>query len=382
MSVVSEGSSKRRALRGIAASAALVIGVFLLLLPFKEDLNTTEVALTLLLVVLLASTFFGSRAGLAASVAGILGFNFFFLPPFHTFTITGTENWTAFAAFVVTALVAGQLSGYAKRRAAESERQKREIEGLYDELRQAFDKASEAEALKRSEMLKTALLDAVTHDLRTPLTSIKASVTTLLDVPSKSEMDQAGQRELLEVIDEETDRLNEFVEGIVGIAKVESGALDLLRTPSSIQEIIEIAAGRASRILGNRLVETDIPADLPQVFVDPVSIAEVFFTLLDNAAKYSKEGSLIRVRARQMADGIAVSVEDQGVGIPRPQRERVFDKFYRIKESEIHTTGSGLGLGLAIAKGIVESHGGGISVDDGDDGFRTKFTVTLPTEAV
>jgi two-component system sensor histidine kinase KdpD len=381
MSSVSAELFNKRTLIGTVASAASIAAVILLLLPFKDGLNTTEVALTLLLVVLLISTFFGSRAGLAASVAGILGFNFFFLPPFHTFTITGNENWAAFAAFVVTALVAGQLSGYARRRAAESERQKEEIEGLYDELRQAFDKASEAEALKRSEMLKTALLDAITHDLRTPLTSIKASVTTLLDDPSKSELDQADQRELLEVIDEETDRLNDFVEGIVGIAKVESGAFDLLKMPASIDEIIEIALVRASRILGTRRVVVETGTDLPQINVDRVSIAEVIYTLLDNAAKYSGNDSLIRVRAGTALEGIQVSVEDQGAGIGASEREKIFKKFYRVSGADIHTTGSGLGLGLAIAKGIVESHGGRIWAADGDDDFVTKFTFTLPESA-
>ena len=159
-------------------SAVIVLLTTAAFLPFREYLNATEVSLTLLLVVLFASTLFGSTAGLIASAFGILCFNFFFLPPYGTLTISDPENWLAFAAFVVTALIAGQVSGYARRRAEESEARQLEIERLYDELRGAFEQASQAEALRRSEKLKSALLDAVTHDLRTPLTSIKASVTT------------------------------------------------------------------------------------------------------------------------------------------------------------------------------------------------------------
>ena len=203
------------------------------LLPFRQYLNSTEVALTLLLVVLFCSTVFGSRAGLASAIAGIVSFNFFFLPPFYTLSISGPENWVAFGAFIITALIAGQLSGYARRRAEESEARQAKIESLYEELKGAFEQASDAEALRRSEKLKSALLDAVTHDLRTPLTSIKASVTTLLNEPERSGLDNESRREFLEIIDEETDRLNAFIEGMVGIAKVEAGAGELRRSLSS-----------------------------------------------------------------------------------------------------------------------------------------------------
>ena len=111
----------------------------------------------------------------------MLCFNFFFLPPFHTFTIADPQNWVALTAFFITALAVGQLSASAKRRAEEAEAGRVEIGRLYEELREAFEKASEAEALRRSERFKSALLDAVTHDLRTPLTSIKASATLLLE---------------------------------------------------------------------------------------------------------------------------------------------------------------------------------------------------------
>lgn len=150
-------------------AAVLGVGlVTLLLIPFTEHINSATVSLCLLLTVLVAATLFGSRPALLASLLALFVFNFFFLPPLYTLTIADSQNWVAFAAFVFTSLIAGQLSSYARRRAQEANRQREEIEKLYSDLQGAFEQASEAEALRRSEMLKSALLDAVTHDLRTP----------------------------------------------------------------------------------------------------------------------------------------------------------------------------------------------------------------------
>lgn len=359
-------------------SAAIVLLTTAAFLPFREYLNPTEVSLTLLLVVLFASTLFGSTAGLSASAFGILCFNFFFLPPYGTLSISDPENWLAFSAFVVTALIAGQISGYARRRAEESEARQLEIERLYDELRGAFEQASEAEALRRSEKLKSALLDAVTHDLRTPLTSIKASVTTLLDDSRSSVLDAEAREEFLEIINEEADRLDEFIEGMVGMAKIEANALKLTKRSHSVEEIIANAVQRAGKLIVDRELEIDVPADAPRVYADAASIAEAVFTLIENAAKYSSPGTRIRVSAVSDDGNVTIAVEDQGRGIPEGMREKIFNKFVRLEEHDIHRTGSGLGLGLAIAKGIVESQGGTIAVGDGGEGFTTKFTITLP----
>lgn len=313
---------KRSKLTGIAASALLEFTAVVVLLPFRPQLNSTEVALGLLLVVLIAATLFGSRAGLAASVVGILCFNFFFLPPFHTFTITGTENWVAFGAFIVTALIAGQLSGYARRRAEESETRKVEIERLYTELQEAFEQASEAEALRRSEKLKSALLDAVTHDLRTPLTSIKASVTSLLDDESEHLLDGEARSEILEIIDEETDRLNNFIENMVGIARIEADALRVRKKISSAEEIIDNALERSKKRLEHHFAEKEIERDLPNINADAESISEVVYTLIDNAVKYSSAGSAIKISAKKAGqEKLEIAVQDKGRGIAPEMRE-------------------------------------------------------------
>lgn len=362
-------------------SLASVLLVTLAFLPFNDLMNQTEVALALLLVVLSASTLFGSTSGLLASALGILCFNFFFLPPFNTLNISGADNIVTFAAFVITALIAGQLSGYARRRAEESEARKIEIERLYEELRGAFEQASEAEGLRRSEKLKSALLDAVTHDLRTPLTSIKASATTLIEDADEPMLDLESRREFLDIIDEETDRLNDFIEGMVGIAKIEAGAMQLKPRSASVDEIVSNAIDRISNSVGDRTVETRIAADLPSVYADAASISEVIYTLIDNAVKYSGDRTRIRVSAKELDESsLVISVEDEGRGVDPLIREKIFDKFYRGGDADIHRTGNGLGLGLAIAKGIVESHGGSVEVGEGEDGFVTKFTVRLSVD--
>ena len=154
------------------------------------------------------------------------------------------------SAFLVTAITAGQLSARAKKRAEEAEVGRQEIERLYAELRDAFERASHAEALKQSERLKSALLDAVTHDLRTPLTSIKASITTLLEAVRNNHSEQVtldpeSKIEMMEVIDEESDRLNRFIDGLIELARIEAGELQLRRRWGNVDEIVSSALSRA-----------------------------------------------------------------------------------------------------------------------------------------
>lgn len=375
----SENRKMYAELKGYGVAIVSVFLIIALLLPFNSSLNPTVISLALLLLVLFIATVFGSRPALLASVLGVLCFNFFFLPPFYTFHIAELENWVAFGTFLITALIAGQLSSYAKRRAEESEQRQNEIERLYRELQTAFEQASQTEALRQSEQLKSSLLDAVTHDLRTPLTSIKASVTTLLADRKETVLDEEAREEFLEIIDEETDRLNEFIEGMVGIAKIEANALHLRKNWSVIDEIINNGVERAKSQLNSHQILIKIGRELPNVFVDAHSIAEVVYTLLDNAAKYSPKNSKIRITVgRAENEMIEVAVEDEGKGIAGELREQVFTKFFRVLETDIHTTGSGLGLGLAIARGIVESQGGRIWIEDGTDNFTTKFVFKIP----
>lgn len=370
---------------GAVLGTALVTA---LLAPFQERMNSTTVALAFLLVVLFVALFWGSRPALVASVLGMFCFNFFFLPPLYNLTIAHGQNWVALVVFFTTALAVGQLSARAKRRAEEAETGKLEIERLYKQLQEAFESASHAKALRQSERLKSALLDAVTHDLRTPLTSIKASITTLIDeAKGKTDENQAvaldaeSRLEMLEVIDEESDRLNRFISGLIELARIEAGEFRLRRRWGAVDEIISTALARAKSLTQNHVVQVIIEKELPVVRVDANAVSEVVYTLIDNAAKYSPHGTTIGIHAARERDGmIVMAVEDQGVGVPLGLRERVFDKFFRAtRNGDISTQQpSGTGMGLAIAKGIVEAHDGKIWIEPAASGKGTRVVFTLP----
>ena len=386
MSVWIKGYEKRR--YGYLGAVVGIAAVTVALKLFGEHINSTTVALGLLLVVLFLATGWGSRPAVLASLLGVVCFNFFYLPPVGRLTIDDPDNWIALFAFLVTAVTAGQLSAHAKRRAEEADAGRREIERLYTELQDAFERASQAKALEQSERLKSALLDAVTHDLRTPLTSIKASVTTLLDDPriksvddKTGTLDAEGRREMLEVIDEETDRLNRFIEGLMELARIEAGEMHLRRRWGSVEEIVTMALERAAPLTREHQIQVTLDDGLPTVRVDDRAVAEVVYTLVDNAAKYSQAGTNINVEAKSAGDQmIQLSVEDEGPGIPTQLRERVFDKFFRAMrdgDSGTHRP-PGSGMGLAIAKGIVEAHGGRIRIEDNPGRRGSRFVVTLP----
>ncbi len=356
------GAGYLTALGGVAIVASV-------LTPFREQTNVTTIALSLLLVVLLVATVFGSRAALFAAFLGVLSFNFFFLPPYHTLSISESQNWVALVVFLIVAVTVGQLSSKAKRRAEEAEK-------LYRELQTAFEKASQAEALRRSEKLKSALLDAVTHDLRTPLTSIKAAITMLIEEHEHDSihvtLEREGRGELLEVIDEETDRLNDFVQSMVELARLEAGEFYLRRAPTEAEEVIANALHRTERLLANHKVEVEIENDLPPLSVDSKAIAEVIYNLLDNAAKYAPRNSGIKIEAKLAGGKIQFSVEDEGRAIAESEREKIFQKFYRADK-----TTKGFGMGLAIVRGIVEAHDGKIWIETGENGSRFVFNLPL-----
>jgi two-component system sensor histidine kinase KdpD len=353
------------------------------MLPFRAHVNATTVAVSLLLAVLFVAIAFGSKPALVASVLAMLGFNFFFLPPYHTFTIADPQNWVALTAFFITAVVVGQLSARAKRRAEEAEAGKIENRRLYDELREAFDRASEAEAIKRSERLKSALLDAVTHDIRTPLTSIKASATLLLEdrdeTESTAKLSEEEQHTILEVIEHSANRLDRFVEGIVDLARIEAGDIDLHRNWGAVEDIIEAALAQAEPLTRNHHVTVVVAEELPVIRVDARTVTEVIYTLLDNASKYAPTGTTITISAGRAAeDVVAIAVEDEGLGIPPHARALAFEKFYRGDDRTVGSTRTGIGMGLAIAKGIVEAHGGRIWIEDAASGRGARVVFTVP----
>jgi two-component system sensor histidine kinase KdpD len=223
------------------------------------------------------------------------------------------------------------------------------------ERARSLEQANKVEATRQSEILKATLLDALAHDLKTPLTSIKGVVTHLLARARDSE-----EQELLTIADEETDRLNRLVVEVLEMSRIEAAKLHPDRARHEIADIVSASLKAQEESLKGRAVELRIPAALPPADVDFEFIQQVMKQLLDNAVKYSPPGSPLTISAEVASERIILSVADRGKGIAEEEQPRVFDKFYRGRASRDHVLGTG--LGLSIAKGIVEAHGGKIWV--------------------
>jgi two-component system sensor histidine kinase KdpD len=220
--------------------------------------------------------------------------------------------------------------------------------------------------------LRAALFSSVTHDLRTPLASIKAGVTSLLD--EGVTLQPVQERELLRTVLEETDRLNRLVGNILDLARVRAGALVPAKQLAGIDEVIEAVLHRMEPLLSRVHVRTLLRPDLPEVPMDPVQIDQVLSNLLENAARFSPPGGEIMVSAAPWRHSVRVRVADQGPGIPPAERDRVFEPFFRREAGETRT---GSGLGLAIARAVVLAHGGRIWVEGSPSG-GTAVVFELP----
>jgi len=230
------------------------------------------------------------------------------------------------------------------------------------------------EVLQKTDTLRAALLSSISHDLRTPLASIKASASSLLqdDVQWTDE----ERRSFALAIEREADRLNRLVANLLDMSRIEGGALKPEKEWYPIEELIHDVLGHMLPLLPEREVKTDIPDDLPPVQIDYLEIEQVLTNLIENAVRYTPSDSPIDVGAQTEGDYMVISVADRGPGIPPADLERVFDKFYRVigRTSERPT---GSGLGLAVSKGLVEAHGGRIWAENRKDGGSV-FRFTLP----
>jgi two-component system, OmpR family, sensor histidine kinase KdpD len=467
--------------------AAVTAGYKLLI----TGVNATTMALSFLLVVLLTAASGGIGPAILASIGGMLCFNFFFLPPVGTFTIHDPQNWVALFAFLLTAIIASQLSSAARKRAREAEKSREEVWKLYQlsraiiitpdpetavsavsrQVREAFEIASckvftpdksgrlrmqaaaslapelgisqellqeafekgelridpaqcstyaplkvgvrvtgvlcltsgtmatetieaisglvalalerarflkelsRTEVLKQSDQLKSALLASVSHDLRTPLTSIRAAVDNLLE--KNFDWNQSAVREFHLIISEEVKRLTKLVQNLLEMARIEAGELHPLKRWGSVSEIIGNAMDRCGSVLASQRVVLDLAADLPLVKVDSQLVAEVLTNLIDNAAKYSLAGSGILIGATIQDNQLAMVVTDHGPGIPSEELPRIFERFYRGRSPENRREGTG--MGLAISRGIIEAHGGRIWAES-VAGKGTSLRFTIPVE--
>lgn len=359
------------------SSVALAVAVLELL---GSGVTAPIAAELLLLVLIIDGSLFGRGPAIVASIGAAIGFSRYFITP-TGFNFGDRFDWAQLISFIILAVVVGELAARAERRAREAQEGRQEIARLYQELEAAFDRASEAEALRRNEQLKAALLDALTHNLRTPLTSIKASVTALLAPSGDGALSHEGRAELLQVIDEETDRLNRFIEGLSGAG---SGSQPIVPRPVAVDEILRVGLARAETLTRDHHVQVAVTEKLPTLSVDAASITEVLYILLDNASKYAPPRSSIRVSASTAGDQqVELSVADEGPGIPAQARTQVFERFFRVPGTQSYDPRrKGIGLGLSIARRLVEAQGGRIWIDDTPlRGTTVRFTVPTTNSA-
>jgi signal transduction histidine kinase len=230
------------------------------------------------------------------------------------------------------------------------------------------------ESLRHSEQFKTELLSTVSHELRTPLTAIKGFATTLLRPHVK--LPKEEQRDFLQNIDQETDRLTHLISNLLDMSRLEAGALSLEKDSYQVSEILESVRNRLDTITQHHKLRVEIPAGVSPVFADKTRIGQVLTNLIDNAAKYSKKGSQITVGAESSDNIVIINVTDRGEGIPYELLDKVFERFYQ-REAVVTGRRDGIGLGLSICRAIVEAHDGKIWAES-KVGKGSKFSFSLP----
>ncbi|MDD5311522.1 MAG: sensor histidine kinase KdpD [Dehalococcoidia bacterium] len=240
------------------------------------------------------------------------------------------------------------------------------------ERAQLAEAANDARVLEASQKLQTALLNSISHDLRTPLVSIIGVLSSLRE--ESITLDNDAKNNLIQVALEEAERLNHLITNLLDVSRIEAGALKLSRQPADMQDIVGAALEQISSRYNTKKINVDMPDGLPLIPVDTSLIIQVLVNLLDNALKYSGADSIVDIAALQTAGEVQVEISDRGTGIPEQDLQHVFDKFYRVQSPD---NVSGTGLGLSICRGIVEAHGGTISAENRPGG-GTIIRIKLP----
>jgi two-component system sensor histidine kinase KdpD len=258
--------------------------------------------------------------------------------------------------------------------------QRRLLDAVSDQAAVAIERTNlatsieDARILTETEQLRSALLSSISHDLRTPLVSIIGSATSL--VTFGETLSEENRAELLSTVLEEAERLNRFVQNLLDMTRLGYGALKPKRDWVDLHDVVGSAIERLKQPLAQYHVVTDVKPDMRLLYVDPVLIEQVMVNVLDNAAKYSKPGGTINVRAFERGASSVIQVVDKGPGIPEHERELIFDMFYRVKAGDNRIAGTG--LGLAICRGLMQAHGGTIVALPGDYGEGACIELTLP----
>ena len=334
--------------------AATLIGFLFYALGFTEA-NIIAVYLFAVLVCSVITT--GPLCGLLASAVSVLVFNFFFTVPRFTFRFSDPNYLVTMPIMLMVALLTGSLTTQLKNNIREKE---------------------EAAALARSEQLRANLLRAISHDLRTPLTSIAGSAGNLL--ANYEKMDEADRVRTFTDIYDDSRWLINLVENLLAITRIEGGQVRLTQSVELMDEVVSEALRHIDRHSSEHSIQSGTSDDLILAKIDAKLIVQVLINLVDNAIKYTPPGSEIRIHTEKQGQWVVVTVSDNGPGIPDGQKPRVFEMFYSGANRAADSRRS-LGLGLALCKSIVTAHGGTISVSDNRP-HGTVFTFTLPAGEV
>jgi two-component system, OmpR family, sensor histidine kinase KdpD len=341
---------------GLLASAGAVVLVSAAIAVLKRWMPVLSLGVLYLFAVLPVSVLWGLGLASAVSVASMLAFNWFFLPPTHTFQLRDGANWAVLAVYLATAVVVSALAARARRRAELAEAREREAAA-----RAAAE--LEAEALRRSDLLKTALLHAVSHDLRSPLTAIVAAASGLSN--PQVTLDEVDRHELVETIRIEAERLDRLVGNLLDLSRLRAG----VAVPHPELWTVDDLVSRALDELGARgdRVAVSFDVEAPPVEVDAAHLERVLVNLLDNALKFSE--SRVELRVAMGGDRVLVHVIDDGPGLP--DLDEVFEPFQSAGQHH------GAGLGLAIARGFAEANGGRVWAEDTQRGAH--LVLELPS---
>jgi two-component system sensor histidine kinase KdpD len=327
-------------------SVGLVLIMTLLGEFVKRKLEPTNIVMFYLLAVVIAAIRWGQGPAIITSVLSVLAFDFFLVPPYLTLNVHDFEYLFTFAAFLVVGLIVSTLTSRVRAQIIQ----------------------------RQTEKLHSALLNSISHDLKTPLVSITGTLSALLD--SKSKLNEQQKNDLLQTARSESERLNRIVNNILDMTRTESGVLRISKKPCDLRDFIGACLEQLKDKIGSRNIKINIPKDMPEVALDFQYMLKAFLNVIDNALKYSPDGSVIEIEASCIGNKIRVSVRDYGYGIPKEDLGRIFDKFYRVQRAQ---NVLGTGLGLSISKNIIEAHGGHISAES-ILGKSATFIIEFPLE--
>ena len=335
--------------------------------------NATSIGFLYLVAVLGLATWGGWAIGAVASILAMLCFNFFFLPPFHTLTIEDPANWVALLCFLAASTLASRLVATARKRAEEAQKRRQEVETLATERERLLLRSARLEAVRESEMLKTALLRAVSHDLRTPLTALRLEIESL-------ERMLAGHPEALPSLHNlaaEQSRLARRIDNLLAAARLEAGLARPHPEPLAVGTLFRTARENLATILSGREITTRVPPHCPEVWADPALSVEALVNLLENAVRAAPADHPIELTATrdpQRDEQVRLEVLDRGPGMPEEVRHPLIGTAEAGTASGDRMAG---GLGLQIAKSFAEASGGSLELIDRPGG-GTVARLTLP----